>query len=184
MAAWALAEVHGRDFVDPLQSALHDDASDEVRETAAWALGELEVKRAADALAAATGSDKSTRVRGTAAWAIGQVNPGRAPRQLLMALHDADDDVRLKAAWALSQIRDTEVVPDLTAAMKAEKSDRVRQALVRALLQSGGERTADAFNEMLDAKDQQTREMAVRALAGHRGGWPWPWPWPRPRPNP
>jgi hypothetical protein len=40
------------------------------------------------------------------------------------------------------------------------------------------------FKDLLDSKDKDTREMAVRALTGRRGPWPWPWPWPRPRPNP
>ena len=73
---------------------------------------------------------------------------------------------------------------DVTAALRDEKSERVRQALVRALLESG-ERSSDVFKDLLESKDSDTREMAVRALAGRRGGpWPWPWPWPRPRPNP
>ena len=101
----------------------------------------------------------------------------------MTALHDTDDDVRLKAAWALSQISDPDVVNDVTSALRAEKSDRVRQALVRALLESG-ERSSDVFKDLLESKDRDTREMAVKALAGRRGPWPWPWPQPRPRPNP
>jgi HEAT repeat protein len=101
----------------------------------------------------------------------------------LTALHDTDDDVRLKAAWALSQISDPDAVKDVTSALRAEKVDRVRQALVRALLESG-ERSSDVFKDLLESKDRDTREMAVRALAGRRGPWPWPWPQPRPRPNP
>ena len=61
--------------------------------------------------------------------------------------------------------------------------ERVRQALVRALLQSG-EHSEEALSGLLQSKDDKTREMAVRALAGRRGPWPWPWPWPRPRPAP
>ena len=118
-----------------------------------------------------------------AAWAVGQLNPGRAPKALLTALRDTDDDVRLKAAWALSQISDADVVHDITEALRVEPRDRVRQALVRALLESG-ERSSEVFKGLLESKDKDTREMAVRALAGRRGPWPWPWPWPRPRPNP
>ncbi|HEY7396275.1 MAG TPA: HEAT repeat domain-containing protein, partial [Gemmatimonadaceae bacterium] len=134
-------------------------------------------------LAEVVASDRSSRVRGTAAWAIGQLNPERAPRALLTALRDSDDDVRLKAAWALSQIGDADVVPEVTAALKVEQRDRVRQALVRALLESG-DRSSEVFSDLLQSKDKETREMAVRALAGRRGPWPWPWPWPRPRPFP
>jgi HEAT repeat protein len=102
----------------------------------------------------------------------------------MSALRDSDDDVRLKAAWSLSQIGDGDVVQEVIAALRKEQSDQVRQALVRALLESG-DRSSDVFKELLESKDAQTREMAVHALSGHRGGpWPWPWPWPRPRPNP
>jgi HEAT repeat protein len=169
--------------VDAIAEALRTDESISVRETAAWALGTIEDKKSADVLAAAAASDKSANVRGTAAWAIGQLNPGRAPKALLTALHDTDDDVRLKAAWALSQISDPDAIHDVTEALRVEQRDRVRQALVRALLESG-ERSSDVFKNLLESKDKQTREMAVRALAGRRGPWPWPWPWPRPRPNP
>lgn len=183
MSAWALGELHARDFADALTSTLKSDDDSSVREMAAWALGELGEHKAADALADAAAKDKSAKVRGTAAWAVGELNPGRAPKQLVDALHDSDDDVRLKAAWALSQIHDASVVNDVTAALKVEKVDRVRQALVRALLESGDAST-ETFQTLLESKDKDTREMAVRALAGRRGPWPWPWPQPRPRPFP
>jgi HEAT repeat protein len=148
-----------------------------------WGLGELEVRKASDALAEVLASDKSPRVRGTAAWALGELNPGPAPKSLVTALRDADEDVRLKAAWALSQIADPNTANDISAALKVEQRDRVRQALVRGLIETG-ENSADAFKDMLDSKDQKTREVAVRALAGRRSPWPWPWPQPRPRPFP
>ena len=154
-------------------NALKSDASERVRETSAWALGEIGVKKAADPLGEALARDKSSRVRATTAWAIGELNPGRAPKPLVAALRDQDDDVRLKAAWALSEIGDAETVGDITAALKNEKQDRLRQALVRALIESG-EESGDAFKDLLDSKDRGTREIAVKALAGRRGPWPWP----------
>ena len=111
------------------------------------------------------------------------MNLREAPAPLVSALQDSDDDVRLKAAWALSQIGDANTVPAVTDALKKEKSDRVRQAMVRALIESG-ERSETAFKSLLESKYDETRELAVRALAGRRGPWPWPWPWPRPRPFP
>jgi HEAT repeat protein len=183
MAAWALGELEARDVVSALTTAVKNDDDSSVRETSAWALGQMEVKSTADLLATVAASDKSSRVRATAAWAVGQLNPGRAPAPLLTALRDSDDDVRLNAAWALSQISDPDDVQGVTAALRVEKSDRVRQALVRALLESG-DRSSDVFKDLLESKDRETREMAVRALAGRRGPWPWPRPQPRPRPNP
>jgi len=80
--------------------------------------------------------------------------------------------VQTAAAFA-----DNEVLPAI------EQMERKDWALVRALLESGA-RSEEALQQLLRSDDADTREMAVRALAGHRGPWPWPWPWPRPRPNP
>ena len=53
-----------------------------------------------------------------------------------------------------------------------------------AILNEMGKLTSDNLKVLLDSKDSKTRELAVRALSGHRGPWPWPWPQPRPRPFP
>jgi HEAT repeat protein len=99
------------------------------------------------------------------------------------AIKDADPDVRLKAAWALSEIGDPDASAALVDALKTEQHERVQQAEVRALLRSG-EESEDVFRTLLESKDAGTREMAVRALAGRRNTGPWPWPQPRPRPMP
>jgi HEAT repeat protein len=83
----------------------------------------------------------------------------------------------------LSEIGDAETVDDITAALKNERQEKVRRALVRALIETG-ESSTDAFKDLLDSKDRGTREMAVKALAGNRGPWPWPGPQPPPRPVP
>jgi HEAT repeat protein len=99
------------------------------------------------------------------------------------AIADADREVRLTAAWALSQIQDPAAVPALTRALKTETDDKVRQALIRALVEVG-ELPDDVVKMLLDSHDAQTRELGVRTLAGNRAPWPWPWPQPRPRPAP
>jgi HEAT repeat protein len=136
-----------------------------------------------EVLADVLSRDREPQVRATAAWALGQVHSDRAPAPLVAALKDSDDEVRLKAAWALSQIGDPAAVPAVTDALKQDQPERVRQALVRALLQSG-EHSEVALEGLLQSKDDKTRELAVRALSGRKGPWPWPWPWPRPRPTP
>jgi len=98
-------------------------------------------------------------------------------------IHDADPEVRLKSAWALSEIADPDATPAVVEALKTEQHDRVQQAEVRALLETG-EASEDVFRGLLESKDADTREMAVRALAGRKNTGPWPWPWPRPRPTP
>jgi HEAT repeat protein len=111
------------------------------------------------------------------------MHPGKAPATLLKAIKDADPEVRLKAAWALSEIGDPDAAPAIAEALKTETRERVQHAEVRALMRTG-DGSPEVFRQLLDSKDPQTREMAVRALAGRRGFGPWPWPQPRPRPNP
>ena len=64
-----------------------------------------------------------------------------------------------------------------------ETNDRARKALIRALMHSG-EKSEAALTELLDSKDPEVREAAVRGLAGRSAFGPWPWPQPRPRPFP
>jgi acyl-coenzyme A thioesterase PaaI-like protein len=68
-------------------------------------------------------------------------------------------------------------------ALKTERNDRVRKALIRALMKSG-EGSEATLTELLSSSDPQVREAAVRGLAGAHSFDPWPWPWPRPRPFP
>jgi HEAT repeat protein len=121
-------------------------------------------------------------VRATAAWALGQLGGEHAPKGLTDALGDQEQDVRLKAAWALGQIGDETAIPALRAALAIEQSADVRKAEVRALIHSGEQ--SERLTELLQSKDPQVREMAIRGIAGHSGIDPWPWPQPRPRPFP
>ena len=127
--------------------------------------------------------DRDPRVRSTAAWALGQMEGDRAPAPLVKALGDGERDVRLTAAWALSQIGDASTTPAVADALRRESDEEVRQALVRALVESG-QASAETMKGLLESKDPETRQRAVQALAGRRSPWPWPWPQPRPRPFP
>ena len=151
--------------------------------SAAWALGHVGDRTAVDILGEAVKSDKSASVRATAAWALGQLDPKEAPRGLIDALTDDDDDVRLKSAWALGQIGDSAAVNAIRSALRVEKTDRARKAQIRALLRSGG-RSEAILTDLLKSPEPEVREAAVRGLAGSNGFNPWPWPWPRPRPYP
>jgi HEAT repeat protein len=105
-----------------------------------------------------------------------------APRGLITALGDRDAELRLMAAWALSEIGDAAALPALRTALSRERDEQVRKALLRALIHSG--EPTERLSELLQSKDPRVREAAVRAVAGGNGPDPWPWPQPRPRPFP
>jgi beta-lactamase regulating signal transducer with metallopeptidase domain len=183
-AAWALADAHGTTAVtEALTTALRRDASTKVRATAAWALGSVGDNDAVEGLTAALG-DTSEQVRVRAAWAIGSIGPKQAPKPLVAMLTDKNKEVRQMVAWALFTIEDPDAVPALTTAMRAETDKDTQRAIIRALAATG-ERSVDAIKGLIDSKDPEIREAAIRALAGAGGGGgPWPRPWPDPRPFP
>jgi beta-lactamase regulating signal transducer with metallopeptidase domain/HEAT repeat protein len=182
-AAWALADAHSSPAViEALTTALRRDVNTKVRATAAWALGSLGDDDAVEGLTAAL-SDTSQDVRMRAVWAIGSVSPKQAPKPLVALLTDKDRNVRQLVAWALFTIEDPDAVPALTAAMRAETDKDTQRALIRALAATG-ERSVDAIKSLIDSKDPEVREAAIRALAGGGATGPWPHPWPQPRPHP
>ncbi len=185
MSVWAIGDMNGRTGAPVLSRILRNDSDERVRETAAWALGEIGDRQTTDALSDAVANDRSLRVRGTAAWGLGQtrVRGLRAPAGLVALIANEDDDVRLKAAWALSEIGDSSTLGAVRSALTKEDRADVRRALTRALIRSGG-RSRGTLEELLQSKDASVREAAIRGLTGNDAMGPWPWPWPRPRPFP
>ncbi len=182
-AAWALADAHSsRAVIDALSAALKSDTDAKVRATAAWALGSLGDDDGVPALTAALG-DTNRTIRLRSVWAIGSISPKQAPKQLVALLSDKDEEMRQMVAWALFTIQDPDAVPALTTAMKSETDKDTQRALIRALAATG-EQSVDAIKALIDSKDPEVREAAIRALAGGRASGPWPKPWPQPRPHP
>ncbi len=182
-AAWALADARSSSAViEALSAALKSDADTKVRATAAWALGSLGDDDAVPGLTAAL-SDTSRDVRRRAVWAIGSIGPKQAPKPMVALLSDKDKEMRQMVAWALFTIQDPDAVPALTTAMRSETDKDTQRALIRALA-STGEESVDAIKALIDSKDPEVREAAIRALAGGGASGPWPRPWPQPRPHP
>jgi len=182
-AAWALADARSsRSVVDALSAALKSDTDAKVRATAAWALGSLGDDDGVPALTAAL-SDTSRTIRLRSVWAIGSISPKQAPKPLVALLSDKDEEMRQMVAWALFTIQDPDAVPALTTAMRSETDKDTQRALIRALAATG-EQSVDAIKALIDSKDPEVREAAIRALAGGRASGPWPKPWPQPRPHP
>jgi HEAT repeat protein len=97
-------------------------------------------------------------------------------------LSDTDDDVRLKAAWALSEIGDSTALPAIRRALDTEGGERTRRALLRALISSG--ESDEQMVRRFDSPNARDRETVARVLAGRSRIDVWPWPMPRPRPFP
>jgi HEAT repeat protein len=114
---------------------------------------------------------------------VGQIEPPTAPRGLVKAVSDAAAEVRVKAAWALSEIGDSTSIPAVREAFRRETDARARRAQVRALAR-GGKASVEALGNMLHDMDPELRKAAVRALAADGSPDVWPWPMPRPRPFP
>jgi HEAT repeat protein len=184
MAAWSLADAdHSGLAVEALIGALHDSNGD-VRETAVWALGNIgdHSSASAEALAGVL-SDPNPEMRRRAAWALGQIDTRRAPPQLIAALNDKDPEMREVTAWALFQIEDPAAIPALQSALAREQNKELQIAYIRALA-ALGEKSVDALKGLLESRDPEIRNIAVRALAGGHATGPWPRPWPQPRPFP
>jgi len=184
MAAWALG--HSDDdhptAIDALSAAVRGDSDSKVRTTAVWALGSIGDNSSIGALTAAI-NDRTPGIRMRAVWAIGRIEPRQAPKAVIDLLRDTDPDIREITAWALYQIEDTNTIPALDAALRAEPDKKLQFAYIRALA-AMGEKSVDAVRRLLDSKDPEIRNLAVRALAGGNAAGPWPWPWPEPRPYP
>src|SRR5688572_25061943 len=82
----------------------------------------------------------------------------------------------LKSAWAPSGRTDPYATSTSAEASKSETKDRVQQAEIRALMRSG-DGSADVFRQLPESEGAETREMAVRAIAGSKGVGRAPWPW-------
>ena len=183
MAAWALADGNHRSVaVEALSAALRGDASTEVRATAAWALGNVGDRSSADVLSTAL-SDASPEVRKRALWALGNSDLKQAPPKVIAMLSDNDPELRELAAWVLYEIEDPASISGLEAALAREKNKELQIAYIRALA-AVGEKSVDALKGLLESKDPEIRNIAVRALAGGNATGPWPHPWPEPRPFP
>jgi HEAT repeat protein/beta-lactamase regulating signal transducer with metallopeptidase domain len=215
MAAWALGEMNVTSAGTALAAAVQRDSSAQVRETAAWALGQLDGDAGTAILAHALLGDGSSRVRATAAWALARSDSASAmvTSALSGALADQDKDVRLRAAWALGQLRPASVPPGLIKVLGDSDADvrvaaawalgrlrdsasvpalehatqdsnaDVRRAAAWALMRTDRTAGAKVLIQMLQSSDPQVRETAARALGGD-SGIGGPWPWPWPMPRP
>lgn len=147
--------------VTALQPVLTGDPDSSVRRAAAAVLARLPDAAATDALLKAL-NDSEENVRGISATALGNIRDNGATEALLRVL--ADDTkpmVRLRAAMALSKIKDANAVNGLKAALDAEKDERVKMAIAGALRATmGGD---DAKTSPIPSSGEAAGELAQLA---------------------
>jgi len=131
------------------------------RQSAAWKLVEVGGE-AVEPLLAALERDAEPQVRFKAAWALGKIGDKRALDPLARTLlEDEDPSVREWAASALEAIGDLRAVPVLAQSLLSDQSRDVRLRSSLALVTFGA---SDAFMELLEEPDLETRQMAVVGL--------------------
>jgi beta-lactamase regulating signal transducer with metallopeptidase domain len=112
IALWGLSEM--RPTPDPLAtpyvSRLLDDPSPEVRAQAARAIGDFESVQTSHSIQKLLRRDPNPLVRMHAAHALGDIQDPGSRTALELALRDPDVRVRAKAAWALTQVAEAEMI--------------------------------------------------------------------------
>lgn len=141
-STFALGEIKDTKAVAPLIFVL-EDKDWWVRSTTALALGKIKDNRAVEPLINALDDDE-WYVRNSAAEALLQMKDNRAAQaisrflsQTIRALsHNADPEIRRKAALILGTLKDTNAVEPLTKALN-DKSHNVRVNAIRSLAKIG-----------------------------------------------
>jgi HEAT repeat protein len=158
-AAEVLGKLGDVRAVEPLVTALKDEAWWYVREAAAEALGKLGDVRAVEPLVAAL---KDGFVRTTAAEALGELGDA-GTKFLIAALKDGDGNVRETAAEALGKLGDVRAVEPLVVVLK-DGDENVRKAAAEALGELGDVRAVEPLVAALKDEEVNVWEAAVRAL--------------------
>jgi HEAT repeat protein len=168
-AAEALGQIKNAIAVDPLIVALNDENSD-VRRYSASALGEINDSKAIDPLSYTSVKDADYYVREEAKAALlwnaigGNKVDARSVGPIIGALADADQDVRIRAAEALGQIKNAIAVDPLIASLNDENSD-VRLKAAWALGEINDSRAVDSLSRTsVEDADYYVREEAKNAL--------------------
>ena len=171
-AAQALGQIKNTTALDSLIEALRNDENWGVRQQAAWALGEIGGARAVDPLSYSSVKDADYHVREQAVAVLQENGAGghkidtRSADSIIVALKDADPDVRYRAAQALGQIKNTTALDSLIEALRNDENWGVRQQAAWALGEIGDARAVDplSYSAAKDA-DYHVRDEAKAALA-------------------
>src|SRR5262249_51082686 len=150
-AAFWLGNARGRHGYETVAKILRDDPSDRVREHAVFALTQSKEPEAIPTIVNVARDDKSTRVRSQALFWLAQ----RATRQISEdAIRNAIDQdpetqVKKKAVFALTQIKNGDGVPMLIEIARTNKNAVVKKEAMFWLGQSKDPRAVKFFEDIL-----------------------------------
>lgn len=160
-------------LVDSLIAAL-EDSQETVRAEAARMLGQIRDTQAVEPLRAMLENDAAVKVRGRAAYALAYIEPGLETLKttgaagieaLLTATRDHERSVRLRAIWALGQLKAEQAIKPLADMLEGGASAPEKRRAAEALGQIGSTSAADSLIMALqfDA-DDGVRAAAAEAL--------------------
>lgn len=185
-AAWALGVIGNRGATEALTRSLRDEDA-EMRRKVAWALGEIADDAAVESLVGALNdADEDVRrvvllVLEKLGWKppeeaeeVQQLVADRewdrlagmgdvAVGSLIEALESGDEEMRVKAAWALGEIGDARAVDPLLSSLQ-DRSASVREKAIWALGKIADERAVDALIAALDDTDEGVSWAASEVL--------------------
>jgi hypothetical protein len=150
-AAFWLGNARGRHGYESLLRILKDDPSDRVREHAVFALTESKEPGAIPAVVRVAHDDKSVRVRSQALFWLAQ----RAGKQISEEAirraieQDPDTEVKKKAVFALTQMRNGDGVPLLIEIARTHQNAAVKKQAMFWLGQSKDPRALKFFEDVL-----------------------------------
>lgn len=148
-AAWMLGRQRDPMCIPPLINALTDPDPD-VRVRVAESLGNLRDEGAVLPLINTLIDEKSPEVRAQLIQSLGRQRDTRAIHIIMPYLNDADAQLRVAAAQALTHIPDVRSVSALLNACLTDTDDLVRYSARKAITEIGGESVVDHLMTALD----------------------------------
>jgi HEAT repeat protein len=150
-AAFWLGNSRGRHGYESLLRILRDDPSDRVREHAVFALTQSKEADAIPAIVRVAHDDKSVRVRGQALFWLAQKASRQISEDTIRKAIDQDPEteVKKKAVFALTQLRNGDGVPLLIEIARTNRNAAVKKQAMFWLGQSKDPRALKFFEDVL-----------------------------------
>jgi hypothetical protein len=150
-AVFWLGNARGRRGFETLERILKSDPSDRVRERAVFALTQNKETGAVPEIVRVAREDSSTRVRGQALFYLAQTATRQISEEAIRRAIDSDPEteVKKKAVFALTQIRNGDGVPLLIEIARTNRNAVVKKEAMVRLGQSKDPRAVKFFEDLL-----------------------------------